>query len=494
MGTNKTKILLIRTTDFANNFGPIGGHYVPPMGILYLASSLMKMDKRKYEVAILNAGLETNNTTELEDKIKSFQPNIVGLSTITNEAELMHHIALIIKRISPEIAVVAGGPYPTVTPEVVISDRNINYAVIGEGEDVFLELVESITSGKNLENISGIAYLKGGKPVVNKRREFIFDLDKLPFPAWELIDIKKYSQSNNMLGMLAEETYAPIFTSRGCPYQCIYCHNIFGKQFRVRSAENVWQEMKLLIEKYGVREFHFYDDIFNLQKQRLIEICDLIIKSGYRVRFAFPNGIRGDVLDKEAILKLKEAGAYTLTFAVETASARLQKLVRKNINLKKINEAISFAAEAGLINFGFFMLGFPTETKDEMLATIEFARNSDLHFANFFQVRPFPNTELYTLALQNGFVPPTNFYKYNYHSYEINCSKVTDEDFVDICKYAYKRFYFIPRRILKLSRLIPLDMLFRNLSRVLAVAGIKRMLIPYHFHFSYPLFKGTANG
>ncbi|RLC09714.1 MAG: hypothetical protein DRI57_21620 [Deltaproteobacteria bacterium] len=481
-------ILLIRTSELYSGRDEIHGYYVPPIGILYLASVLMPSNEGKYRVSVFDAGLETENFYELETSLitnmKKLQPRIVGLSTISNEANLMHAIAEIIKRFSSEINVVAGGPYPTAFPERVLADKNIDYAVIGEGEQVFPALADAIVSEMPAEDIAGIAYMKDDELKINDSPEYIADLNSLPFPAWDMIDFGRYSASNNMLGMLAEGTYAPIFTSRGCPYKCIYCHNIFGKKTRLRSARNVFEEIKLLTEKHGVKEFHIYDDIFNINKQRVTDICDLIVRNNLDIRIAFPNGLRGDILDKEVIQSLEEAGAYTLTFAVETASERLQKMIKKNVNLKKINEAISLSAEAGLINFGFFMLGFPTETEDEMFETIKFARNSDLHFANFFQVRPFPKTGLYALALQNGYVPTDNFFDYNYHSYGINCSGLPAKDFTDMCLYAYKRFYFHPKRILKMSKKIPLDMLYRNLAKICVIIGWKRILEPYHLRFA----------
>jgi radical SAM superfamily enzyme YgiQ (UPF0313 family) len=246
-----------------------------------------------------------------------------------------------------------------------------------------------------------------------------------------------------------------IVTSRGCPYRCAYCHEIFGKKFRKRSKENVIEEIKILKEKYSIDELHVYDDIFNLDKKRLVEICDAIVGNNIKINFAFPNGLRGDILDEELILKLKKAGAYMLTFALETASERLQKMINKNINIEKLKKNIIFADKIGLLTKCYNMLGFPTETIEEVNKTIQFNCLLPLCFASFFIVTVQKNTQLYDLVKKNypdfNVELEANQYYLPHKEYE----KFVKLPLKGLQLKAYRKFYLNPKRIIKIITRMP---------------------------------------
>ncbi len=172
---------------------------------------------------------------------------------------------------------------------------------------------------------------------------------------------------------------APIFTSRGCPFGCIYCHNVFGKKFRARSAENVLDELSMLKREYNIGEIEIIDDCFNIDLSRAKEIARGIIDRKLDIAISFPNGIRADHMDKELVDLLKEAGTYRVYYAVETASPRLQKLIRKNVDLDRPKEIVDYTAAQGIMTCGFFMMGFPTETEEEIRMTIDYACRSKFH-------------------------------------------------------------------------------------------------------------------
>jgi radical SAM superfamily enzyme YgiQ (UPF0313 family) len=198
-------------------------------------------------------------------------------------------------------------------------------------------------------------------------------------------------------------------TSRGCPYRCAYCHNVLGKKFRVRSPENILEEIKYIHDKFGITDFQIIDDIFNLDMDRAKKICDLIINSGMDLTFAFPNAIRADRVDEELVEKMAQAGTKFTSIAIETASPRIQKLIRKNLNLEKAFKAIHLFARVGIVTRGFFMMGFPTETEEEVLDTIEYAKRSRLCGATFFTVVYYPGTDLYRLAQSYGYFKEESF-------------------------------------------------------------------------------------
>lgn len=246
-----------------------------------------------------------------------------------------------------------------------------------------------------------------------------------------------------------------IFTSRGCPFHCIYCHNIFGKRYRTRSPENVLAEIKTLIEKYSIRDFEIIDDSFNLDMKRAKEICDLIIRENLNIKISFPNAIRGDIMDEELLYKLKRAGTYLLTYAIETGSPRLQRFIKKNINLFQIKWAISQTVKLGIFTHGFFILGFPTETKEEILKTIEFASQVDLHTATFFIANPYRGTELSRIARQMGKDVNIDFDNYSYAAANFNLSEVEDKEFFRLQRKAYRVFYLNMRRIFRILKSHP---------------------------------------
>jgi radical SAM superfamily enzyme YgiQ (UPF0313 family) len=246
-----------------------------------------------------------------------------------------------------------------------------------------------------------------------------------------------------------------MFSSRACPWRCSYCHNSYGKQFRERSAAHVLAEIELLVEKHGVKELVFMDDIFNFRPERAKAIAQGIIDKGWKLALTFPNGFRGDILDEELVVLLKKAGMYRCMVAVESASPRLQKVMKKNLKVDKVRSIVDFIAKEGVMVHGAFMLGFPSETEEEMEETIEWAATSAFHTAAFFRVIPFKGTALYEQIRHAGYELPTDWSKYEPYQAEINLSEVPESRIFELRKKAYRRFYLNPRRLWRIFELIP---------------------------------------
>jgi anaerobic magnesium-protoporphyrin IX monomethyl ester cyclase len=444
--------------------------FAQPLGLLYLISLLRKQFPDKFEIDLVEQALYDLSFDQMRERIRNFDPDLVGFSAMSVEANEMAELARIVKELKPSCPTILGGPHASVFYDYVLKDTNIDYVVIGEGERTFLELLPRLENDEPLDDVKGLAFKRDGDGdmVVTPAREFIENLDSIPLPAWDLVDFQRYSVQISMNAFCHSTPWAIIFTTRACPFQCAYCHNIFGKKVRKRSVENVMEEIEILTGRYGVKELHIVDDIFNIDLPRAKRICDEIVERGIKVKLAFPNGLRGDMMDRELIKKLKAAGCYAITYAVETASPRLQKAIRKNLNLDKVKQAIAWTDEEGIIPQGFFMLGFPGETIKEMNMTVKYALESKLLRAWFFEVVVYPRTGLFEMAQK--IYPDLDFS--NWEMFELRYwaekvqfyTRATGVDLFKIVRNAYRRFLLRPKTNIKIIWRFPKNIfLFRGM-------------------------------
>ncbi|MFZ2385971.1 MAG: radical SAM protein [Candidatus Omnitrophota bacterium] len=377
---------------------------IPPLGLMYISAYLRRQFKDDVDVRLINMVADCRDQNALREALEIFNPGIVGIRGMNIYKEIFHEAAGTVKRFCPGIIVAGGGPYVTMDLRDAAADRNVDLFVVGEGEACFAELVERILDGRDLSGLAGTAGWKNGKFIVNRPREPVKDLDTLPFPDYERISMEKYG------GFVSygynRRRQAVIFSSRGCPFHCIYCHNIFGKDFRMRSARNIFLEIEALFKKCAIKDFYFIDDNFNLDYGRAMEMFDLIIKSRLKINIYFANGIRGDIIDKPFVDKMVEAGVIWVDFSVETASLRLQKFIKKFVDLDKIAENIHYACGKGIMVNCCVMAGFPTETAEEAMLTVDFLKQfKKIVLPMFFSVKYYPHTEIYALALAEGVKP-----------------------------------------------------------------------------------------
>lgn len=456
------RILLIKASDLDMEYKAIPSflmrifprlnmEMVPPLGIMYCASVLRQAG---HEVRIIDLRAVAIKQFSLAEEIRAFAPDLAGISALTVESSSMHDAAAVLKGYNPDIPVIAGGPHPTSYPDAVLADPHIDFLVRGEGERTIVELADALLSGKDVSTLKGIAFRHHTGVAITEPRPFIRNLDSLPFPAWDLID-RDLSAAARGMGPVWFRPFMGVFTSRACPYRCIYCHSMFGKSFRARSPENVIREMEILIAEYGIRDFEFYDDIFNLDRTRAERIFDLIIERNLQVTLSFPNGLRSDLLDGSMLKKMKRAGVSHISIAVESASPRIQKEIRKNLNLRRVSEAIDECDRLRIFTRGFFMLGFPTEKREDIMETIRFSAGSRLHSAMFFIVIPFQGTELGSRAHEQEAEVPRDFVDYDYWSSPVNLSDVKGRGLEQLQSLAYRRFYLNLRRLWRIWRAFP---------------------------------------
>ncbi len=459
------RILLVRPHRNAHTTS-----LMPPLGMMYLAGHLRR--RGDVEVRILDMAPAKLDDAGVGEVIRQFNPDWLGISALTFESDGMHRLAGLAKQIRPEMPVVVGGPHPSAYTEKVMSDANIDYAVIGEGELTADALARALRTGGSVEGIDGLAWRQDGSVRINPRTQYIEDLDTLPFPAWDLVDIPAYRQFDRM-SRSGIGDYMVIFTTRACPFKCLYCHNMFGKGFRKRSPENVLAEIRELHDRHGVRELEIIDDIFNCDLPRAKQIFDMIADSGMKLRLTFPNGVRGDHMDEEFFVKARRAGVVFMAFAVETATPRLQQMLRKNIHIDKIEHNIALARKHGIFCLGFFMLGFPTETREELQATVDFAVRSKLHAAHLFIVNPYEGTELAKLAEEMG-KPVFNKFDNNYLTPGFtNLTDLPDSELDKIRRRGLVRFWLKPSRVWAIVRDYPCKSQLPYLITIL----VKRLML-----------------
>lgn len=409
---------------------------VPPVGLMYIATYLKYKLKIRVEVKVISRIVDCISRQDLIDVLKEYKPDVVGIRGLNIYRQVFHQTAAITKQFKSDIMIVGGGPYVTMNLQDVAEDKNIDYFVVGEGEITFCELIEELLSDRDFSGVKGLAYRDGERLIINAPREFIEDLDSLPFPDYNLVSVDQYSRF--MSYGYNRRKQAVMFSSRGCPYECIFCHNTFGKEYRTRNPSNVFQEIEILCKNFGFKDFYFVDDNFNLDYERSMKIFDFIIESGMKINIYLANGIRGDIVDRAFIDKMVKAGVIWVTFSVETASQRLQIFIKKFINIQKITENIHYACEKNIIVNCCVMVGFPTETIEEALETIEYLKQfKKIVIPMFFSVKYYPDTQIHDLALRHG-VNAADIE----HAYEETYHDVRHSGTPLIPKEAFRDLYF----------------------------------------------------
>ncbi len=424
----------------------------PPLGIMSIAS--IARERCGWDVRILDTYLLDDPEKEVLDLMESWTPDVVGLSSLTIELKSMHHLAGIVRKAVPEVIILAGGVHPSQYTAETLKDLSIDAAVISEGEITAEQILNCIAKGESWREVKGIAVRdENGEVLKREPQPFINDLDSIPFPAWDLVDISAYAEIRGM--STSHRRYMAIMTSRACPYNCTFCHEMFGKTFRTHSPEYVLKMINILVEKYNIFNFDIVDDIFNFDAKRMEKILDTLIEKGPSIRFAFPNGIRADILTEEQIDKLCRAGCEYVCLAVETASPRLQKKIKKNIKIDKVMVAIESFARRKVFTAGYFMTGFPSETEEEMRLTYDYANRSSLHMAYFFTVIPFEGTELYSEAKDSMNSDAHDINNVDYFYRTSNLSEVPEKRFLRLKAINHLRFYFNVNRFYRICRDLP---------------------------------------
>jgi len=365
-----------------------------------------------FETKVKNATIYGAPPEEIHKVIEEKKPDVVGISVHATaqfkDAELVAKIA---KDVNPKIITVFGGPDPSVRFKSILENQYCDYCVVGDGEETFYEFITNFSSPSSLEKIKGLAYKRNGV-VHYEPRTFSSNLDNIPFPAYDLVDVNKYLKNKKFYRDRSEihENSTTVITSRGCPNRCVFCsvRLHMGQKYRAHSPEYVLKLLRLCIDKYGISNFHFEDDNLSCDKKRFERILDLIIQEKLQIKWDTPNGVRIDSLDYNILKKMKKSGCSHLVLAVESGNQRVSdEVIHKRLDLEYAIEIAKYCKQLKIPTNAFYVIGFPGEKINEMEDTVNFA----LKLYRKYEIRPYLmvatplyGTELYDICVKNRFI------------------------------------------------------------------------------------------
>jgi anaerobic magnesium-protoporphyrin IX monomethyl ester cyclase len=368
--------------------------------------NLQDADRATYRVGLSN--------TEIADKVKRWSPDVVVIEIpFSGWSKTAFEVASAVKGINKDIISVLEGQHPSARPEDCLANPNVDFVVMGEPENTIFELIGAVGKGTlDLKKIMGIGFVKNGVPVFTSPRPLLKDLDSLPFPARHLLPMAEYyaAVKENPLRGEINKPWTIMITSRGCPYNCVFCthHIVWGRKWRGRSPENVVDELQHVIKTYHVKQIDFLDDNMTLDRKRMENICDLIVKRGLSIEWFTPNGVRADTLDEKLLRKMKESGCKKIRVAPESGVQRVvDQVIKKNLDLRSVERAVVLCKKVGIKVGCFFVIGLIGETKEEIEETIKFAyklRQLGADSFIFSIATPVYGTRLYEQAKRGGFL------------------------------------------------------------------------------------------
>jgi radical SAM superfamily enzyme YgiQ (UPF0313 family) len=410
----------------------------PPLGLAYIASML----RQSHEVKIIDSNILNYTIGDVERELRSFNPDVVGITSVTSSIYEAYKVAETAKRIREDCIVILGGPHASFMPRQSMEEcKYIDVIVRGEGEETARELIENIEKGSSLNEVRGITFRRGNEVIETEPRSFIKNIDDIPFPSRDLLPMHLYKFNG--------VKYTTMLTSRGCPFKCSFCSSsrLFGGYWRGRSPENVLEEMKIVYEEYGIRNIEFMDDTFTLNQERAERICDGIIKQGWDISWGASS--RVDTLSKKLVEKMKKAGCWIIFLGIESGSQKILDAIGKRITLEQVKKAVKILKDAGIQVLGSFIIGFLQDTKETIKETIKFAKSLNLNYAEFSILTPYPGTPIFDYAKKHGMLLTEDWSKYTAIEPIVKIEGVSEKEIKALFQKAYITFYLRPRIVIE---------------------------------------------
>ena len=444
------RVLLLKPSNLSD-------HIQPSLGLGYLAAQIRK----DHEVRIVDCIKEELPGPQLLPVLQEFKPDVVGSQCYSMDLPMLKPVLQTVKSFNKDIVTIVGGAHATNAPQHTMKffgGELVDFCFVGEGEIGFPMFLEELGNGSHFKRVPGLGWRDNGHLHLNPRTQEE-NLDRLGMPAWDLIMPETYPFSPH--GVVCRNyPIAPVMATRGCPYKCTFCASA-GTQLRKRSIDLVLKEVKLLHEQHGIREFHMVDDNFTLDMEYAREFAHALMAQGLGASWATPNGVRLDRLDKDLVKLLRDAGFYSLSVGIESGSDRIRIKMKKGSNVEKIRKDLKMVNDVGGMDVtGFFILGFPGETKEDIEKTLAFSRELPLQRATFHSFIPLPGTEVWRQMESTGELERVNWEKYFFWAGAYVPQGLTLKELRKLHRKAFLRFYLRPRIILE-------NMKFLNRPRVL---------------------------
>lgn len=381
-----------------------------PLGIAYVAAYIREYG---HEVQILDVNANRWSKDEVLRRIKSTSFDVIGIGGIITIYSYVKWLCSALKQIYSEIPIVVGGSVASSIPELLLSRTQADIVVLGEGEITMRDLLTCFDRGGDISSVSGLWLKKNDRFEFTGHRERINDLDALPFPAWDLLPIEVYIK--NLSQVLEAKDRIPLWvkgsfgriramsliSSRGCPQQCTFCYRNFGRKVRLRSNTKVIEEMKTLIDRYGINLFEFLDENFTVSKRRTLEFCDLLEAEKLSVAYRLC-GVRVDQVDELVMRRLKETGCYRVLYGIEHGSQKMLDAMKKGVTPEQNRRAVRIAQKVGVPCNAPMILGMPGETRETVQEARIFYKTLGVRDMGVFFATPYPGTELWEMAKQMG--------------------------------------------------------------------------------------------
>ncbi len=410
----------------------------PPLGLAYITSML----RQSHEVKIIDSNILNYTIGDVEEELRSFNPDVVGITSVTPSIYEAYKVAETAKKVREDCIVVLGGPHTTFMPRQTMEEcKYIDIIVRGEGEETTRELIENIEKEAPLNEVKGITFREKNEIIDIEPRPFIKNIDNIPFPSRDLLPIHLYKFNG--------VKYTTMLTSRGCTFKCSFCSSsrLFGGYWRGRSPENVLEEMKIVYEEYGIRNIEFMDDTFTLNQERAEKICDEIIKQGWDISWGASS--RVDTLSKKLVEKMKKAGCWVIFLGIESGSQKILDTIGKRITLEQVKKAVKILKDAGIQVLGSFIIGFLQETTETTKETIKFAKSLNLNYAEFSIFTPYPGTPIFDYAKKNNMLLTENWSKYTAIEPIVKIEGASEKEIKALFQKAYITFYLRPRIVME---------------------------------------------
>ncbi len=405
----------------------------PPLS---LATCAAVVKKQGIEVRLNDCVVEKIDIVQLKEKLLSFHPRLMVMSTgtpsIKNDLGIIKHL----KSVLPDLKIAIIGIHGTVLPDYCFQTmKDLDFIVRGEPEYTVRDLVFTIRDKKDISNVKGISYLRKGQIIHTSNRIFIENLDKLPYPAWNLIDRNKY------LIPFTKRPFLSICPSRGCPYDCTFCVSnlYYGRKPRCRSPMNIVDELEWNKEKFGVNDFLFWSESFSINRNFCMNIAEEILKRNLKIRWVCNS--RVDNVDYEMLKRFKKAGCWMISYGIETGNQKVLDSFKKGITIKQSETAIALAKKAGLSVVAHCIFGGPEESKATIQKTITFVKKTGVDFAQFYCTVPFPGSKLYKQAKEHNWINTNDWTKFEQNFSVLDTEKIKAKEIMDLRKKAYLSFY-----------------------------------------------------